>query len=239
MRFINADPIGFAGGMNWYTFVGNNPMGFVDPWGLCKDSSGGGWYARRGRDGIYEVGHEGFERAVAQGWQSVLAWEKIVNPLGVQLRSDLGGIIQNQRIIDPEQAAMLPMIGWEVRMLSRTMAAEGNIARTVITAENATARSVADKLQRYLLNPDHPIGRAKAKWFEKDLGYTRANAGDLAKQLVFDEAKAVQTGVTQYGTKFNQVINIVGANGRTIPVKTAWIRGSDGVARLVTVVPGD
>ncbi|MDR0353784.1 MAG: DUF6531 domain-containing protein [Opitutaceae bacterium] len=34
MRFLNADPIGFSGGMNWYAFVGNNPMGFVDPEGL-------------------------------------------------------------------------------------------------------------------------------------------------------------------------------------------------------------
>jgi hypothetical protein len=61
----------------------------------------------------------------------------------------------------------------------------------------------------------------------------------LAKQLVFDESKAVKTAATPYGTKFNQTINVVGANGKTIPVKTAWIRGSDGVARLVTAVPGD
>jgi RHS repeat-associated protein len=37
MRFINADPIGFGGGLNWYAFVGNNPMGFVDPSGLMHD----------------------------------------------------------------------------------------------------------------------------------------------------------------------------------------------------------
>jgi len=102
-----------------------------------------------------------------------------------------------------------------------------------------SAISVADKLQRYLLNPEHPIGGAKAQWFDRALGYTRQNAGGLAQQLVFDETKAVQTAVTPYGTKFNQTINVVGANGRTIPVITAWIRGADGVVRFVTATPGN
>jgi hypothetical protein len=37
MRFLNADPIGFAGGMNWYAFAGNDPVSRSDPFGL-KDS---------------------------------------------------------------------------------------------------------------------------------------------------------------------------------------------------------
>jgi RHS repeat-associated protein len=34
MRFLNQDPIGFEGGMNWFAFVGNNPINSVDPTGL-------------------------------------------------------------------------------------------------------------------------------------------------------------------------------------------------------------
>lgn len=34
MRFLNADPIGFDGGLNWYAFTNNNPVGFLDPTGL-------------------------------------------------------------------------------------------------------------------------------------------------------------------------------------------------------------
>jgi len=54
-----------------------------------------------------------------------------------------------------------------------------------------SASSVADKLNRYLLDPDHVSGGPKAKWFEQALGFTRENVEDLAKQLVFDESRAV------------------------------------------------
>ena len=35
MRFCNADPIGFAGGLNWYASFDNNPISNVDPLGLA------------------------------------------------------------------------------------------------------------------------------------------------------------------------------------------------------------
>ena len=34
-RFLNADPIGFAAGTNWYAYVGGCPVIFIDPWGLA------------------------------------------------------------------------------------------------------------------------------------------------------------------------------------------------------------
>ena len=68
-------------------------------------------------------------------------------------------------------------------------------------------------------------------------GLHPTNAGDLERQIVFDQSKAVETGVTQYGTKYNEVIPITGANGRTIDVTFAFIRNNDGVVRLVTAIP--
>ncbi|EIQ00557.1 RHS repeat-associated core domain protein [Opitutaceae bacterium TAV1] len=37
MRFINADPIGFAGGMNWFAYADGNPLALVDPSGFCGE----------------------------------------------------------------------------------------------------------------------------------------------------------------------------------------------------------
>jgi WXG100 family type VII secretion target len=102
-----------------------------------------------------------------------------------------------------------------------------------------TEESVSKKLNDYLLSPEHPVGGPKANWFKSALGFTRDNAGDLAKQIVFNQSDAVETGVTQYGTKYNQIISIEGVNGRTIDILFAWIRNNDGVVRLVTAIPAD
>jgi RHS repeat-associated protein len=37
-RFTSEDPAGFAGGMNLYGYVGNNPLRYADPFGLDKKS---------------------------------------------------------------------------------------------------------------------------------------------------------------------------------------------------------
>ena len=37
-RWTQEDPIGVAGGINLYAYVGNNPVTFSDPFGLCADS---------------------------------------------------------------------------------------------------------------------------------------------------------------------------------------------------------
>ena len=41
--------------MNMYAYVKNNPFGFVDPWGLCKEGDGIGWKIA---DGAYSFGVE-------------------------------------------------------------------------------------------------------------------------------------------------------------------------------------
>ena len=35
-RFLQADPLGYFAGLNLYTYVGNNPLNWLDPFGLCE-----------------------------------------------------------------------------------------------------------------------------------------------------------------------------------------------------------
>ena len=46
----------------------------------------------------------------------------------------------------------------------------------------------------------------------------------VGKTIGLDASKALKTGVTQHGTKFNQIISVTGANGRVINVLTGWIK---------------
>ena len=48
----------------------------------------------------------------------------------------------------------------------------------------------------------------------------------------------VATELTQNGQKHEQIIEIVGANGRRIPTLFVWIENTDGVVRLVTSTLG-
>ncbi|WP_246871822.1 hemagglutinin repeat-containing protein [Pantoea ananatis] len=112
-----------------------------------------------------------------------------------------------------------------------------NAAKNGLKNVPETQASVDNKLTNYLLAKDHPVGGSKAEWFDKALGFNKGNSSELAKQIVFEPSKAVKTAETQHGVKYDQVISITGANGRTIDVKFGWIKNNDGVVRLVTAIP--
>ena len=124
----------------------------------------------------------------------------------------------------------------EAKGIKRMATQEGRDWRT---AGRTTEESVSRKLDGYLLNPAHEEGGPKARWLKSALGFSSDNADELAKQLVFDESKAMARELTEFGQKYEQTINLVGANEKVIPTQVVWIKNPDNVTRLVTLIPTD
>ena len=114
-------------------------------------------------------------------------------------------------------------------------AVEGD--RVAGTRSGVVPDNLVEKLDRYLLNPDHPKGGDKARWLEQALGFTRDNIDDLASQIRFDQDRAVFVGNNGFGDIYNQTIRNKGANGREIDVAFGFTLREDGAVGLNTMIP--
>ena len=80
------------------------------------------------------------------------------------------------------------------------------------------------KIEGYVLDPAHQVGRNKAIVFRSALGFEQSDwemlSNSIIAELPFYEAIAGKTD--QYCTRYNVTIPITGPNGRTLDVMTAW-----------------
>ena len=74
-RFITEDPI--RDGENWFSYVGNNPVNWIDPWGLsASDGKGQGNQSKwiNNGDGAYTAQESatlwGLQQQTGKNWQS-------------------------------------------------------------------------------------------------------------------------------------------------------------------------
>lgn len=99
------------------------------------------------------------------------------------------------------------------------------------------------KFVRYLLDPNHPKGGSKARFFADALGIGPQDWRYLAAQLHdgLERAALKELGVKSWeggiGITFNAVIAVRGLNGRTIDVDSNWIMEPGLQPRLSTAVP--
>ena len=102
-------------------------------------------------------------------------------------------------------------------------------------AERATIPT--DKLVRYALNPDHPVGKHKARVFASALGIRNQDWRYLHDQILaaLTDAPVRSTRITPFGVAYEVVVAIDGLNGATLPVVTTWIvEVPDAPPRLTT-----
>lgn len=117
----------------------------------------------------------------------------------------------------------------------------GNKSSTPI--KNASALQYSQqKTEGYLLNPDHPVGAAKAKFMRDVLGYTQSDSKLFHKNVT----KAIlgktptKTDITQYGTKHTYHTTLVGKNGQSVSAKVVVVIQKDHghvTYKIITVYP--
>ena len=104
---------------------------------------------------------------------------------------------------------------------------------------NAVSASTTQaKLQGYLLNSNHPIGKHKARVINSVLGYHYENWNELADKIYqsVQYAEVTKMGRNQYGRKYTVPIRVVGKKGKSMILNTAWQIDIGGtVPRLITV----
>ncbi len=81
------------------------------------------------------------------------------------------------------------------------------------------------KLTHYALEPESPAGKHKAVLFEKLLGFTKQNAGDLVEQLQTraPSAEAILRSEDVYGKRYRVDLLVEGTEGRQAIVRTGWL----------------
>jgi hypothetical protein len=91
------------------------------------------------------------------------------------------------------------------------------------------ARIPIEKLENYALNPDHPVGRNKAKMFRDFLGIERRHAGALAELIrsTLPRSHATQRETNDFGEVWTSYHEIVGLNGMSAIVTVAWMFKKD------------
>lgn len=94
-QFISQDPIGLAGGMNPYSYVGGNPLSFIDPFGLATIygvPSGSVQYVAPDGQTFYAPSYANFQAVLAAGQTNGMT-----NLSGINSAIGQGGTFDFQR----------------------------------------------------------------------------------------------------------------------------------------------
>ena len=92
--------------------------------------------------------------------------------------------------------------------------------------EFRTKKSVRQKINGYLFNPNNYDGWAKGQWFIRALGFNPKKPEHLKileDQIKFNPSDAIFTYDTQWGASYTQKLTIVGPTGKMIKgVRAYW-----------------
>lgn len=96
----------------------------------------------------------------------------------------------------------------------------------------------ADKVRKYLLSFDHPVGRSKAAYFGS-LGF-RASHPEALEAALIEHARSgtlVEQERTVFGDRFVVEGPLQTPKGKAESIRSVWFDSGNGAALLVTAYP--
>jgi hypothetical protein len=93
-----------------------------------------------------------------------------------------------------------------------------------------------EKLTEYVLSPEHPRGKHKARVFQAACGFTIENAELLRQQLpaAARDGEATERVADQYGRRFVIEWNVVGPTGEATAISAWIVRHDEDFPRFVS-----
>ena len=215
-RFIQADTLipdpGSSAAYDRYAYVNNNPLKYTDPTGHKKvpGGPGGVTIVYDGDDDQPDVFDYPSLWIPGIGGSNINYGNAYFAENG-EYEEYIEGVREGTKYEAAVAGFVIGTYGTLAYLSSKGIIGAGTTAVEAACADGdctnevngiaKTAESVVDKLQRYLLNPEHEIGGPKANWFKQALGFTRDNLYDLAEQIVFNQKTAIETTSNQWGAK--------------------------------------
>jgi hypothetical protein len=104
---------------------------------------------------------------------------------------------------------------------------------------NGDQVQLGDKLERYVLNPQHPKGKDKAALFKNRLGITLENKEILESKLldVAINQEAIIYKQDQYGTQYDIKFLMETEVGKSLVISCWIIRTNEDCPRLTNTYP--
>jgi hypothetical protein len=104
---------------------------------------------------------------------------------------------------------------------------------------NSDQAQLGDKLECYVLNPQHPKGKDKAALFKNRLGITLENKEILEKALldVAIKQEATVYKQDQYGTQYDIKFSMTTEVGTSLVISCWIIRTGEAFPRLTNTYP--
>lgn len=116
-----------------------------------------------------------------------------------------------------------------------------NESNAPVTSQSSVRYS-KKKTEGYLLNTEHPIGAAKAKFMKEVLGYDKSDSHLFHKNVVRSimGKTPIKTEQTQFGTKHTFKTKLISKNGSSVTVNVIVVIQKDNgriTHKIVTVYP--